>query len=79
MTLDKILTHEKEIRRIQEEHDWLHSQNLSQYAGHWLAILGKAIIARGKELKDVVKEVNEKGIDDQDPLYIRVPVGIVTI
>lgn len=63
---------------IEEEHAWLASQNLSQHAGHWLAVFGRSIIAEGKTLKEVTCQVISKNIDDQAPLYVRVPVGLIS-
>ena len=68
----------KEMNRIQEDSNWIYSQNLAQYSGHWLAVLGKEIIAKGKDLKKVINKVKKQDIDEQDPLYIRVPDGTVT-
>jgi hypothetical protein len=63
---------------IEEEHAWLASQNLAQYAGCWLAVFGMAIIAEGKTLKEVTTIVKQKRINDQDPLYVRVPNGLIS-
>lgn len=64
---------------LQEDHVWLSSQNLAQYAGSWLAVFGRRIIASGKNLEIVVKKVREKNINDEAPLYVRVPEGLLTI
>jgi hypothetical protein len=65
--------------KIQEEHAWLATQNLAQYAGCWLAVFRNSIIATGKDLASVVTQVKNQDIDDEAPRYIRVPEGLVTI
>ena len=69
----------KRNAQISEEHKWLTTQNLAQYAGCWLAVFGKNIVAQGKDLKTVVKKIKAKKIPDEAPLYVRVPEGLITI
>ena len=52
--------------------DWMASQNLSDYRGHWVCIVNKRIIAHGRVLKDVLKITREK-YPDKVPFVVRVP------
>ena len=65
--------------QISEEHKWLTTQNLAQYAGRWLAVFHQRIIAQGKDLSTVVKKIKAKKIPDDAPLYVRVPEGLITV
>jgi len=69
----------KKDAQISKEHKWLTTQNLSQYAGCWLAVFHQRIVAQGKDLNSVVKKIKSKKIPDDAPLYIRVPEGLITI
>ncbi len=69
----------KEDAQISQEHKWLTTQNLAQYAGRWLAIFHQRIVAQGKDLETVVKKIKAKKIPDDAPLYVRVPEGLITI
>ena len=69
----------KKDAQISEEHKWLTTQNLAQYAGCWLAVFQQSIVAQGKDLNLVVKKIKAKKIPDDAPLYVRVPEGLITI
>jgi len=67
------------ISQMQEDQAWLASQNLMNYAGQWIAVFRQRIIAKGKNLKAVVSKVKKERIDEQTPLYIRVPIGLISV
>ena len=64
--------------QMQKDQAWLTSQNLTEYAGHWIAIFKQTVIADGECLSDVTKKVRKSKLDDQDPLYIRVPDSLIS-
>jgi len=69
----------KKDAEISKEHKWLTTQNLAQYAGCWLAVFHQSIVAQGKDLNKVVKQIKAKKIPDDAPLYVRVPEGLITV
>ena len=42
------------------DYQWFIQQDLSMYAGKWIAIINKKVIASGKDPAIVVKEVKQK-------------------
>jgi Family of unknown function (DUF5678) len=61
------------------EADWLFSQNLAVYAGQWVAVLHRTILAHGNDLKAVYAEAIEKARRVHPrlvPLFYSVPSGI---
>jgi len=71
------------VGRVKYDNDkdwkWLATQDLGQYAGCWIAIFDQAIIASGKDLNEVVKCVNAKNINKEEPIYLRVPEGYISL
>lgn len=65
-------------KQINSDYKWLMTQNLSQFAGQWLAVSHKKIIARDDKLKKVMKVVSTMSIQEI-PLYLRVPTGSMVI
>jgi len=55
-----------------QEFDFYSLSDLSGYEGKWIAILGKEVIASGKDLKQVYKEAKEKA-GKKEPMFARVP------
>ncbi|MDE1822163.1 MAG: hypothetical protein KGJ23_04465 [Euryarchaeota archaeon] len=53
---------------------WLFSQNLSVYAGEWVAVLRRHILAHGPKLKQVRAEAKAKA-KGEHPLFYSVPTG----
>ena len=65
-----------DIRRITRDDKWLAEQSLSEYAGEWIAVLNRKIIARGPSLEMVIKDVESMDLELL-PFYVRVPEGAV--
>ena len=69
---------EEEIISLEKNQAWIATQNLVEYAGEWIAVFNRNIIARGRELKVVLENVGRSGIPLEQSLYVRVPEGIIT-
>ena len=74
--LKKISSKEK---RLKKDHTWICSQNLSEFAGNWIAVYDETILASGTKLKNVMNKVKKKQIPSSVPLYLRVPESAVII
>jgi len=57
---------------VSQEFEFLSVTDTSQYAGKWIAVLGREIIASGDDLKEVYKEAKAKA-GKKEPLFMRVP------
>jgi hypothetical protein len=55
--------------------DWLFSQSLAPYTGQWVAVVGRTILAHGKELEQVRTEAMQKAGPDR-PLFYSVPAAM---
>jgi hypothetical protein len=64
---------------IEMEMEWLNQQDLSKYQGEWIAIFGLEIIAHGKTLAEVVKQVRAQLPSDMLPRYLMIPEGFITM
>jgi hypothetical protein len=64
-------------RTLNDDRDWLMAQNLSEFAGQWIAVYKHSIIARGKHLKKVMSIAEESELETH-PLYLRIPEGAIT-
>lgn len=61
----------KTMRDMNEEYEWVHSQNLQKFKGKWIAVINKKIICSGSYADDVVKEAKKKS--KETPFLIKVP------
>ena len=61
---------------MSSSYKWLMGQNLSHYGGQWIAVHNKSIIARGSNLKTVMKKA-KKVLLNELPLYYRIPEGAI--
>ena len=41
-------------------YEWFLKEDLNDYAGKWLAIIDKKVVASGAEVNQVIQEVNKK-------------------
>jgi hypothetical protein len=57
---------------MSQEFDFYSLTDMSEYAGKWVAILGKKVIASGDDLKQVHKEAKKKA-GNKEPLFTRIP------
>ncbi len=57
---------------MSQEFDFYSLSDMSEYAGKWVAILGKEIIASGDDLKEVYREAKKKA-GNKEPLFSRIP------
>ena len=57
---------------MSQEFDFYSLTDMSNHAGEWVAILGREIIASGKDLKEVYKEAKKKA-GNREPMFARVP------
>jgi hypothetical protein len=68
----------EEMEALEKNQAWISTQNLSRFAGEWLAIHEQAVIAKGEDLKAVMDLVESLKVARNKPLYIRVPEGLIT-
>ena len=68
----------RDISSLEANRAWITTQNLSPFVGEWIAVHEESILARGKDLADVMNSVVEKNVERDVPLYMRVPEGIIT-
>ena len=66
------------LRSLEANQVWIASQNLSEFAGEWIAVHEQAVIARGQQLKTVMDIVAGTDVARDRPLYMRVPEGTIT-
>jgi len=52
--------------------------NLTAYAGEWVVIIDKAIVAHGENVKKLLKEVKKK-YPDETPFIAKVPIKEILI
>jgi hypothetical protein len=57
---------------LSQEFEFYSLTDMSGYAGKWVAILGKEIIASGNNLKEVYDEAKKKA-GNKEPLFTRIP------
>ena len=65
-------------RQINSDHGWLMTQNLTQYAGQWLAVSNRKILTRDRNLKKVVKTISKMSLPNVH-FYRRVPEVAIVI
>ncbi len=53
------------------DYQWFIQQDLSSYAGKWIAIVNRAVVASGKDPAGVVREVKQK-YPSKTPLLTKV-------
>lgn len=53
------------------DYQWFIQQDLSSYAGKWIAIINRKVVASGKDPAVVVKEVKQK-FPSKTPLLTKV-------
>lgn len=41
-------------------YEWFLKKDLSEYSGKWLAIIDKKVVASGKDVNKIIKEVKHK-------------------
>lgn len=52
--------------------EWLATQNLGEFAGHWIVVIDQQIVENGKNLKNIVKKARET-YPDKTPFVHWVP------
>lgn len=52
-------------------YEWFLKEDLKDYAGKWLAIIDKKVVASGAEVNQVIQEVNKK-YPNKKPLITKV-------
>jgi hypothetical protein len=57
--------------RTSSEYNYFVKKNLSAYAGKWVAIQNKNIVADSKQISEVAKRVNKLGLNNV--LYAKIP------
>ncbi len=57
---------------MQEAHEYYLKADLTSYMDEWVAILGNAIVAHGKNAKDVYQAA-EKNYNAREILFVKVP------
>jgi hypothetical protein len=62
-TLPRILARNLPVKDRSRENEWLRNHR-DEYAGQWVALDGKKLIASGDDLKEVVKTARELGAPD---------------
>lgn len=60
------------MKDIKENFDFFISEDMHSFSGKWVAIINKKVVASGENLKEMLKEVNEK-YPKQEPLIVRAP------
>ena len=68
---------EEGISALEANRAWVVKQNLAQYTGEWIAVYNENIIAKGRDLGEVMDEVVKKKVGREQPLYMRVPEGLI--
>ncbi len=68
----------RDISSLEANRSWVATQNLSPFVGEWIAVHEESILARGRDLADVMNAVEQKSVERDAPLYMRVPEGIIT-
>lgn len=63
---------------VTREFEFYAIADLSKHAGEWVAIVDHAVIATGKDLKQVLAEAGRKS-RDKEPLIARVPLEDETL
>lgn len=53
------------------DYEWFLQENLSRYAGKWVAIINKTVVASGTKPAEVLKEV-KKNFPKQRPLLTKI-------
>ena len=48
------------MRESYLNYEWFLSHDLSSYSGKWLAIINRKIVATGKDVDEIIKEVKTK-------------------
>jgi hypothetical protein len=70
--------HNSTLKDINQDHEWLCTQNLGHFAGEWIAVYARAIIAHDIDLKALMSKV--KSIDlPKKPLLVHVPGNPVVV
>lgn len=64
---------------LEQNREWLHQQNLSQFAGQWVCVVSREIVAAGADVRQVYAEFCRKKGADAVPFVTFVPEGHVTV
>lgn len=62
----------KELEERESNFRWLMNQNLSSYQGFWVGVVDKSIITKGRNAKDVIKNVRKK-FPNKTPFVALIP------
>lgn len=60
------------------DYEWFLQENLSRYAGKWVAIINKTVVASGTKPAEVLKEV-KKNFPKQRPLLTKIRSKLATL
>lgn len=60
------------------DYEWFIKADLDEYTGKWVAIVNKHVIASSKNVKDVLKKVNEE-YPKTIPFVAKVPEKVLTV
>jgi len=61
-----------ELKEINQDHEWLCTQDLGQFAGEWIAVYDQAVIAHDHDFKTLMAKV--KSINPpRKPLLVQIP------
>jgi len=60
------------------DYEWFIGTNLDEYIGKWVAIVNKQVIASSKNVKDVLKKVNEE-YPKATPFIAKIPEKVLTV
>ncbi len=59
------------LEMVDDDYEWYLKEDLSRYAGTWIAIIDKKVVASGRDVHKVVEEV-KKAYPDKNPLITKV-------
>ncbi len=59
------------VEMVDDDYQWFLKEDLSRYAGMWIAIIDKKVVASDTDFAKVVEEV-KKAYPDKNPLITKV-------
>ena len=61
-----------DLKAINQDHEWLCTQNLGQFMGEWIAVYDRAVIAHDHDLKNLMAKVRAIN-PSRKPLLVQIP------
>ena len=66
------------LKDINDDHEWLCTQDLMQFAGEWIAVYDRAIIAHEHEFKNLMAKVRSIKLP-RKPLLVQIPDNPIVV